>query len=762
MTTTTSPYRAIAKPIARWDAGPKVQGEAKYAGDLWFEGMLYGAVLRSPHDHAHLLSIDLSGARACPGVVAVLTASDILGRNAFGVMVPDQPILAFEKVRFQGEAIAVIVARTEEIARQALKRIKVSYQMQPAVFDPEIALREDAPLVHSDGNLLSHRQIHVGDINAGFATADLVLEATFRTQTVDHAYLEPEVAVAICNNDQITVWAPSQNPFKDQEQIAQALNLPLEQIRVINPAIGGSFGGKDDIALQIMAALAAYQTRRPVRFVNTREESVLSHPKRHAATLYYKVGATTQGRLTALQATIFANTGAYASFGPGIVALMAEMASGPYHIPHIAVDTYCVYTNCLIAGAMRGFGVPQVNFACESIIDMLAERLSIDPLEIRQRNIWRKGDTTSTGIRLKHEVGLAACLEMAERERRRLAARYKEKSRVDGKRYGFGLACSVMTTGFGFGIPDEATARIDWSAKGGVQLCLGGSEMGQGSVTAMIQIAAEELGLDYDEINVIVADTAQTPKAGTASASRLTYVQGSAVLLAAREAKANLLAEASRILRVQQEGLTYTAGVVWKTTAPEQRLSSEEIVHAAQREGRSVSGIGHFTFPYPAETKDTFGIGLPHVVYSYGTQVAVVEVAPRTGKVIVREISAIHEAGRIINPATAAGQIEGGVLMGVGYALYEEVRRKGEGWVINLSEYIIPTSIDAPEVQAIFVEGEEPTGPFGAKGLGEIGTVATAAAIANAIKDATGVRLQSLPMTAEALFIALQEENLCQ
>jgi len=742
--------KVVGQAQPRIDAAAKVLGHAIYVGDIQAEGLVHAAVLRSPHHYARVLAIDTEQTKAMPGVLAVLTAADIPGRNGFGVIIPDQPVLAGDVVRFQGEAVAVVVAETESIARLALDLVEVNYQPLSPLFDAKEALRPDAPSIHPGGNLLAHKQIRAGDVQEALDDADVVVEATFETPIIDHAYLEPEAALAQWNEDgTLTVWASCQHPYRDRAQIAASLLLPEDRVRVIAPAVGGAFGGKDDITLQILAALSALVARRAVRLVNSREESIISHSKRHAARMKYQVGASKDGRLTALRAEICCDTGAYASFGPSVGGLMTELATGPYRIPNVSIDTYIVHTNNPVGGAMRGFGAPQVNFAIEGCIDMLAERLGMDTIDLRLRNCWREGEILPTGVKLSGPVALSTCLKRA-RQARDLMGREAEAS--EAKVRGTGVASSLLSIGYGPGIPDQCTTEVDWLPDGGVLVRLSSPDMGQGLQTIAAQFAAEDLDLPLEAINLTAADTSAAPDSGASNASRMTYLLGNSLQVAAREALDVLAAEAALVLRVPQEQLVYRRGTLYSEGDPHVHASSGELATQARREGRRLRGHGTFSFSYPVDLPGELGPGIPHHIFCYGAQVAVVEVDRELGTVDVKEIVAIHDVGRAINPPAAEGQIEGGVGQGIGYALYEQLRRREDGtWIDNLTEYLLPTALDTPNIAAELIECPEASGPFGAKGSGEQGTVATASAIANAIADATGVRITRLPVEPEDL-----------
>lgn len=742
--------RIVGRPQRRTDAERKVLGQAMYVGDLHRERLAHGVVLRSPHHYAQIVAIMAQHAKALPGILAVLTAADIPGRNGFGVLVADQPVLASDVTRFQGEAVALVVAESESLARRALDLIEVTYDPLPAVLDPEVALAIDAPLLHPDGNLLANRRIHAGDIEKGMATAEVILEETFETPFIDHAYLEPEATLVEWQEDgALTVWASSQHPYRDRAQIAASLCLPEEKVRVINASIGGAFGGKDDITLQILAALGALVTHRPVRMVNTREESMLSHSKRHAVRMRYELGAMRDGRLTALRAQMYCDTGAYASFGPAVGGVMTELAAGPYRIPNLAIDTYIAYTNNPVGGAMRGFGGCQVNFAMESCMDMLAERLGCDGIDLRLKNVWQKGERLPTGVTLSEEVPLAISLRKAREARDRL--RQSEGS-DPSKAYGVGVASSVLSIGYGFRIPDSSATQVEWLPQGGALIHLATPDLGQGLETVAAQFAAEALDLPFEGVAITRPDTSAAPDSGASNASRMTYMIGNSLLLSAKQARALLLGEASKVLDVPLEELVYRHGVVHTKGDPRRHISSSELAALAAKEGRNIVGEGVFSFPCPEDLPTEFGPGIPHTVFCYGAQVAAIEVDRALGIAKVKNVVAIHDVGRVINPPAAAGQIEGAVTMGVGYALYEEFcRRDNSEWADTFSEYLLPTAMDTPHIETIFIEYPEASGPFGAKGTGEQGTVPTASAIANAIADATGVRVTRIPIRPEDL-----------
>jgi CO/xanthine dehydrogenase Mo-binding subunit len=618
----------------------------------------------------------------------------------------------------------------------------------PAVFDPVEALEPDAPQIHPDGNLITEYDVGCGDIEVGLAEADVVLEETFYVPRVSPAYLEPEGAAAEWQEDgTLVVWVSSQKPFSDRDAICQVLNLARDQVQVRVHAIGGAFGGKADSGLPILAALAAWATRGRVRLVNTRSESIQAHPKRHPAWLHYKLGAKRDGTLVALSAQVHLDTGAYASYGPAVGGLLSEVASGPYRTPHVHINTKVVYTNGPFGGAVRGFGAPQALFAVESMMDQMAAELGLDPIEFRRKNVWRQGERTPLGMLLREAPSLDACLERAAREWERV--RNLEPS--PGKLGGVGVSAGLQPIGLGHHVPDDSTSRVEWLPDGRVRLDVGTPDMGQGTLSMAMQMTAEALGVDYDLVETANLDTAVSPEGGMACASRMTYLVGNAAIRAAQIMIESLLDEAASTLKLSRRELVYRRGRVYRGARDTEGVPVAEFTARAAEEGRVLSGQATFRFHYPRElTSENLPVG--YFLFCYGAHVARVEIDPDLGTVEVKEVVAIHDVGRAINPVGVEGQIEGAVAMGVGYALQEEVKLKSDGgWTDSFTEYLLPTTLDTPIITPIILEHPEPSGPFGARGVGEAGVGPVAPAIANAIAAATGKRVTSLPIRPEAL-----------
>ena len=744
----------VGKPLPRPDAQAKVSGKALFAADLYFEKMLHARVLRSAYPHARILAIDTSKARSLPGVAAVLTADDIPGARTHGTIRADWPTLCWDKVRYTGDALALVAAETEAIAEQALPLITVDCEPLPGVFSPQEALAPSAPLVHEDTprNLLKHIKVRKGNVDAGFTQADVIVEQEYRTPFIEHAYLEPEAGVAVPEPDgRITVYVGSQIPFEDRRQVAEALAVPQEKVRIVQSAVGGAFGGKEDITVQIPTALLARATGRPVRLVFSREESMRVHPKRHATTIRLKVGATLDGELTAVQATIWGDAGAYASLSEPVMTRTATHAAGPYQVPNVKTDCYAVYTNNPPAGAMRGFGVPQAIFAIESAMDTLAEKLGLHPLELRRRNALRVGSITATGQLLRESVGLLETMDRVEAAVQELGQGVLTPSGPERRR-GWGFACCLKNVGLGEGLPDTAGAAVDLTDEGGAVVRIGAAEVGQGLVGIAAQIAAEVLGVPYGRVQVVVGDTDLTLDGGPTVASRQTFVTGNAVRHAALQVRQQLAAAVAEVLGVPPDVLAFAVG---RVAAPDGReVPLEEAVALARREGRPLSA--EHVYQPPATTP----LGEPgddHFAYGFATQAALVEVDTHTGQVEVLKVIAAHDVERAINPQAIAGQLEGGVVMGAGFALSEELVVK-DGVVQNadLARYRIPRIGLAPEVVPIIVEAATSEGPFGAKGVGEITSIPTAPAITNAIHAATDVRVTELPATREKVRAGLK------
>ncbi len=735
------PGSPVGGRFTRPDAVAKATGAIRYTADLTFPGMLHARVLRSAHAHARLLAVDTSRARAYPGVVTVLTAADVPGSKNHGVSQNDWSVLAYDKVRYYGDAVALVVADTPKAAEGALALIDVNYEPLPVVDSPEGALAPDAPHVHERGNVLKEIHVHKGDVTAGFAQADQIVEETYRTPFGDHLFLEPEASVAVPEADgRLTVYVGSQIPFGDRRQVAASLAMPESQVRVVHMPVGGAFGGKEDIAGQIHAALAARVTGRPVRLVWSRQESMITHPKRHATVIHARLGAAADGRLVAAQVEILGDTGAYASLGEHVMTRAATHVTGPYAVPNVEVTCYALYTNNPPAGAYRGFGATQAQFVAELQIDRLAERLGLHPLEIRRRNALRVGWETCTGQVLRESAGLMECIDKVEQASERFRA-LDRGGQAPGKARGWGYACAYKNVGLGGGAADTAGAEVEW-LDGRVKVRAGAAEVGQGLLTILSQIAADRLGVSPQLVDVLLGDTDRTLDGGPTTASRQTFVTGNAVRQAAEQLRATLAAAAAEALGAPPDELSFRDGRIWAPSGVSSSL--EEAARLAGKEGRALSASVVYE---PPSTVSLGQKGDSHFAYGFAAQAAEVEVDLKSGQVRVLRVITATDVGKAINPLAVEGQMEGGVMMGIGYALTEElVVDKGKVLSDNLVRYRVPTIRHLPEITPILVEHPVSSGPYGAKGLGEITSIPTAPAIVNAIYDATGVRLNQLPV----------------
>jgi len=751
---TVPALRVVGRSCPRPDMVAKVTGAARFTDDISFPGMLYGAVLRAAYPHARILSIDASRAAAIPGVRAVLTHRDVPGRNQHGLVTQDWPVLCADKVRYLGDAVALVAADRPEIAAEALKRIAVRYEPLPVVGDAEQARQPDAPRVHEereDGNLLAHIKVRHGDVAQGFAEANVIVERVYHTPMYEHMFLEPECSIAVPagydpEHLKLTVYVASQIPYDDRKQIAAAMNLPPEQVRVIGPLMGGGFGGKEDIAGQIHAALLAQATGRPVKVLYSRAESMLAHPKRHATTMRLKTGARRDGTLTAVEAELLGDAGAYASLSTKVLTRTTTHATGPYEVPNARVDCYALYTNNPPAGAFRGFGVPQSAFAVEQNMDILAHELGLDPVELRRKNALRVGSTTATGQVLRESVGLLDCLDWVANRVRELAGQETSQEQDQNTRIAWGFAAGYKNTGLGEGADDAAGVEIEVYPDGTVAVRSSSADMGQGLTTVVAQIAAEELGLPFAQVRVLLSDTDLTPDGGPTTASRQTFVTGNAVQLAARAMRQRLAAVVAERWDVPPDSIVFEEG---ELRAGGRVASFSETVRWLIEEGREPRLTTRYSAP---ETRPLGQGGDMHFAFSYCAEAAEVAVDEGSGEVQVLRLVAACDVGRAINPRALLGQMEGGMMMGLGAALTEEyVVEQGIPRTRRMADVQVPLIRHMPEMDLHIVEHPTAAGPYGAKGVGELPTIPTAPAICNAIAHAVGVRVQRLPVRPQWL-----------
>jgi CO/xanthine dehydrogenase Mo-binding subunit/aerobic-type carbon monoxide dehydrogenase small subunit (CoxS/CutS family) len=761
-------HSTVGHSVIRPDAVEKVTGEALYTDDLEFKGMLQAKVRRAGVPHAFLKSLDISKAKALPGVVAVLTAKDIPGEHNHGLVIYDWPVMVDvgERVRYVGDALAIVAAETEAIAEQAVALIEAEFDLQPVISDPVQARRDDVPQIHEKGNLLKHIKVRKGDMERGFAESDVILEHTFHTPTTEHAFLEPECSIAVPKPDgRMEVYVGSQIPYQDRTQVARVLGWPEERIRIVGQLMGGGFGGKEDIAGQIHAALLANLTGRPVKLLFDRHESLLVHPKRHATQIRVKVGAKKDGRLVAVETELYGDTGAYASLGDKVMTRATTHSAGPYDIPHVRADCYAMYTDNPPAGAFRGFGVTQSAFAVESMMDMLAEKLHVDPVDLRRMNALHVGSITNTGQLLRESVGLTECIDKVEAEMRRLSM---EKCGIPSEQvfaphavpgkphlvHAWGFSAAYKNTGLGGGAPDISGADLELYEDGMLEVRSSAAELGQGLVTVMRMTVAEEMSVPPEQVRVLVMDTDLTPNGGPTTASRQTYVTGNASRYAAKTLRNAITATLAEKYDVRPEQIRFENG---RVHANGHSMSLGE----AAKEMKAVGQQPRALYEYEAPKTQPLGTGGDmHFAFSFAAQAVEVEVNTLTGEVHVLRVIAANDVGTAVNPLGLQGQVEGGVMMGLGNCLTEEFIVEN-GYVVtdHLARYRVPGIMLTPEITSIVVEHPTAEGPYGAKGVGEVVSIPTTPAITNAIYNAVGVRVDRLPVDQEMIARALWERE---
>ncbi|MBI5032378.1 MAG: molybdopterin-dependent oxidoreductase [Chloroflexi bacterium] len=720
---------SIGESITRIDARAKVTGEAAYPGDFNLPGQLWMQVLFARRPHARIKRLDISKAQVAPGVAAVFTARDV-PVNEFGLGSKDAPVLVKDKVRWVGEKIALVVAQTEKQAEHARDLIAVEYEDLPPMTDPSAAMKPGAAQVHPAyaNNVMKHIPIRKGDVEKGFAQADVIIEGEYHTPAQEHAYLQPEAGVAYIDEQQrVTVVVAGQWAHEDQEQIAHALGLPLDKVRVIYPAIGGAFGGREDMSVQIILALAALKLNRPIKIVWSREESMIGHHKRHPMWLKSKWGATRDGKIVAAQVEIIADAGPYMYTSPKVLGNAAFGAVGPYEVPNVRVDAYAVTTNNIVTGAFRGFGGPQAHFQAETQMNKLAEKLGIDPVELRLKNVLREGSLLSTQTPLPGgPVSLPQVIETCVKEfgwgnkgtegtLGNSENAHPERSEAESKNAslitGFGFAAALKNIGFSFGYPENAWAKVELHGGAEIEKVFvhhAAAEVGQGTHTVLAQMAANAVGVSIDKVQMIVSDTATTQSAGSVSASRMTYMGGNAI-----------------------KGACEAALEKWND---EERPAIAEYKYLA---------------PPTTNFAPEDGKSKPNVAYGYVAQAVQVEVDTETGQVRVVRVTSVDDVGKAINPNLIQGQIEGAVIQAQGWTIQENFQSKnGQVLTPSLSTYLIPGILDIPDrVDSVIVEHADSNGPWGVRGMAEMPFIPLAPAIVAAVHDATGAWIDELPLT---------------
>jgi CO/xanthine dehydrogenase Mo-binding subunit len=797
----------LDKKSWRNDAYAKVTGRAKFTDDLKFANLLHAAPVYSDYVHAKLITITTGEAENLPGVIKVLTAKDVPGTNRFGQIIRDFRIFADDKIRYHGDVVAVVVAETREIAIRAAQLVKVNAEPLPAVLDPEAAMLPGAPLVHENHgtNIVNTHVVRRGDVEAGFRQADFVIEEKFQTQTVEHAYMETEAAVCVPRSTDgvIEVYGSMQHPFSTRRFVAACLGVALSEVEIIGTPMGGGFGGKDDTAAIVCArtALAAKLLNRPVKMVYRRDWSMRESYKRHPYRVHYKMGVTKAGRITAVQCRIVADGGAYCSVTPWVTWRSTVQCCGPYVVGNVHCDTFGVYTNNVVAGAMRGFGSPQMNFVIEQMVEMAAQRAGISGIEFRRRNLVRQGSVTITGQKLDgHKVAMEQALDTVLREmdyEKKLAKCARGGIRVAqtsesavsqvskpasatnadalskfGRRadleigdtagletcatqendelYGIGLAMSYRGVSLGAEGVDFCAAIINAQADGSIFVEVGVHENGQGAESAMSLLLAEELGVDLNRIRYRRPSTSNIPDSGTTVASRGTIMGGGAVTLAARELKKQIAGAFCEKLGCTAEEVRFKDNFIYGRSDTD-RITFDDAMRQMWQMQKFPFALGTFKAPRVTWDEHT-GQGDAYFTWVYGCQAVELTVDKKSGKVKLLNAVAAHDVGRAVNPEMVRGQIYGGMAMSAGYGLHEEVKAPdGKMTTLNLNTYRIPRSMDLPEMKAIIIENPDPVSPTGAKSIGEPANEILAPAIANAIFHATGRRHFSLPIHLGAL-----------
>jgi len=758
--------RQVGKPLRRVDALGKAVGATVYAGDYSMPHMLHAKVFRSSRPSARIKRLDVRRARALPGVVCVLSAEDLPDAKLTTDMPgqtgrkrrkgSDAPVLASDVVRFVGEPLALVAAETLAIAEQALELIEIEYESLPGVFDPQEALEPGAPVVNEPDNVVARWKIRKGDVEAGMAAADLIVENTFRVPFVEHAYLEPEAGVAWVDEQGVINIRVCTQVIEHFRSIARAVGIPQNKVRIRGTLVGGGFGGKEDITVEIFLALLAKQTQRPVRLAYTREESFIAQSKRHPFVITHRTGVKKNGRITAAQIEMVADSGVYPYLSPYVLLYATIMSPGPYRVDNLNVDSVAVATNQPFTSAFRGFGGPQACIAYEQQMDEIARALNMDPLEVRRVNYIKTGDQNSTGQVIKSATWLEESATRALEALGEKETRFLGRNRVSGR----GFASYFQSYGRITWFHDTSRAWVGVEMDGTVVIRCGAPDLGAGQINSLCQIAAEILGVGLKDVTIYSTDSAVTPLAGTSTATRQLYMSGSAVYQAASKVREVLLDRASKHFEDDPANLDIADGMVFVKEAAghstADSLPLKELVARCAAEGLPLSNLSLFAAPFTEGIDPETGQGDVFPDFTFGAQAVEVAVDTETGEVEVLKSVACHDVGRAINPSAVRGQIAGGSAQGLGYALMEDfVVKDGVTQTPSLAEYLVPTAVDFPTTQVIILESGTGVGPFGAKGIGEPALTPAAPAVANAVADAIGVRIHELPITPERVLEAL-------
>lgn len=756
----------IGRAAPRIDGLAKACGAERYAVDEYPPSLLWAGACRAGVPHARIRGVDISRAEALPGIVRILTRQDVPGTNRQGILHKDQPVLAGTKVRHCGDPVALVLAETREALDAALDAISLDLESLPAVFDPELALRKGAPLLHDGrdkGNLLVGSSISKGRCHAVLADCPARVRGFYTVPAQRHAFLEPENGVAWQDEEGVLhLIVSTQAPFRDRFEIAHALGLDHTRIRVQAPYLGGGFGGKDGATVQCLLALAAlHATGRPVKMCWDREESFLAGYTRHAGRMWYDLGADGDGTLMALHCRLLLDTGAYAHLGGEILALGLEHAAGPYRVPNVLIEGRAVYTNNPVAGAMRGFGVAQVSFGMERIMDRLARRLGMDPLKLRRKNALRRGDCNACGVTLTGSTGIRDCLDtIAEHPWWRERTAWQAQA-PKFKRRGVGVSAVHNAMGYGRGLPDTAIAKVELTPEGMFRIFSGVADMGQGNATAYAQISGQILGQDVSRLEMVQPDTSRCHPCGSSSAGRTTYTFGKALVLACENLKAKLLARAAMFFLLEEpRNLALLPGLIRHLPTGRDLPLNKLGAFFSQADRQAVAEAFMPVAPDAVNGGREFRIGFPHLLFAHAAHAAFVEVDELTGAVNVQNYLTVTEAGRVLNPQAFEQQIHGAVAQGLGYALSEDMHiQDGRVGADSLTTYIIPTALDTPDMISLACDVEEPSGPFGMKGVGEVGMNGPLPAVANAVHAACGADVCQAPLTPERVLHAMKRRK---
>ncbi len=753
--------RVVGKPLRRVDALGKTTGTTVYAGDFYMPHMLHAKVFRSSEASARITRLDVSKARELDDVVCVLTADDLPdGRLATDMpgqtgqkqrKGSDAPVLASDRVRFAGEPIALVAAETLAAAEKALDLIEIDYEPLPGVYNPEDALKPGAPVVYEPDNVVSTWKIRKGDLAAGMAVADVIVENTFRVPFIDHAYIEPEAGVAWVDDQDVINIRVCTQVVEHFRSIARAVGVPHNKVHIQGTLLGGGFGGKEDITVEIFLALLAKRTRRPVKLVYTREESIQAHSKRHPFIITHRTGVKRNGRITASEIKMMSDAGAYPYLSPYVLLYATVASCGPYRVDHLHVDSVSAATNNPFTSAFRGFGAAQAAVAYEQQMDEIARALDLDPLEVRRVNYLETGDRTSTGQEITSAVWLE---ETATRALEALGDKPADEGPI---KYGHGFASYLQSYGRITWFHDTSRAWVGMELDGAVVIRCGVPDLGAGQINSLCQIASEVLGVSLEDTTIYSTDSALTPLAGTSTATRQLYMSGNAVYHAAGKVREVLVERASKYFEVDPDRIDLAEGQAFVKDEPDHTLPLSELAAMCAAEGMQLSHLYLFKAPFTATLDPENLQGDIYPDFTFGAMAVRVAVDTETGEVTLDKCVACHDIGRAINRAAAIGQIQGGGAQGLGYALMEEVQvEKGIIQTPSLAEYLIPTSRDIPTIEPIVLESGSGVGPFGSKGIGEPSLTPAAPAVANAVADAIGVRIPDLPLTPVKVLKAIQ------